>query len=90
MNFNDPQVVVWSKWTGLTGYAAGHLQYSCFDHNGASGGSHSPFKPRSESHLFGIRMGWWAADACDYVVYNPVTLNFAAAQAIYLADENPS
>jgi hypothetical protein len=90
MRPNDPQVVLWTKWDGLTSLAGSHMQYSCFDHDGHSGGSHRPFKPRSETHLFGIRLGWWPPDPADYVVYNSVTLNFAAAQTIYLADEIPN
>jgi hypothetical protein len=90
MNLQDPQVVLWTKWDGMTSLAASHFSYSCFDHGGDSGGSHKPFTPRTETHLFGIRMGWWQAGTSDFVVYNYPTLEYMAAQAIYLADENPS
>jgi hypothetical protein len=90
MNLQDPQVVLWTRWSGLTILAADHMQYSHFDHYGDSGGSHQPFTPRNETHLIGVRFGWWPAGPSDFVVYNPTTLEYMAAQVIYLADENPS
>lgn len=90
MNLQDPQVVLWTKWDGLTALAAGHMQYGCFDHDGHSGGSYQQFTPRTETHLFGIRMGWWQSGPSDFVVYNHTTMEFMAAQTIYLADETPN
>lgn len=91
INPSDPQVVLWTKWDGLTGLAAGHMQYSTFDHNGNSGGSLAAvFAPRSESYIFGVRLGWWPSVPGDYVIYNPMTLEFMATQAIYFADETPN
>lgn len=90
LNPND-QVVIWTMWSVLTALAAGHMEYSCFDHNGDSGGSlATEFRPRSESYLMGVRFGWWAPDPADHVIYNPMTVNFMAAQAIYFADETPN
>jgi hypothetical protein len=78
-------------WSGLTALAAGHMEYSCFDHDGNSGGSQpTEFRPRSESYLMGVRFGWWPADPGDHVIYNHHTVNFMAAQAIYFADETPN
>jgi hypothetical protein len=72
MNPNDPQVVIWTIWDGLTALAAGHMEYSCFDHDGHSGGSlAAQFTPRSESYLMGVRFGWWNPSPGDHVVYNP-------------------
>jgi hypothetical protein len=88
MNVNDPQVVLWSKWTGLTAWAGGHMQYSCFDHNGNSGGSLAPFTPRRENYLFAVRMGWITPDATDHVIYEHSTLQFAAHKTIDYAIPN--
>jgi hypothetical protein len=91
MDINEPQAVLWTKWTGLTALAAGHMEYSCFDHGGQSVGSlASEFTPRSESYLTGVRFGWWAPSPGDHVMYSPLTVNFMAAQAIYFADETPN
>lgn len=90
MHPNDSQVILWSKWSGLTSWAGPHMQYSSFDHGGQSGGSHAQFTPRDETHLFGIRMGWWKADPSDYVIYEPFTVQYAAAQTIYYAEQLPN
>lgn len=91
MKPNDPQVVIWTKWDGLTTLAPGHIEYSAFDHSGHSGGSlATEFCPRSESYLMGVRFGWWTPDPGDHVIYNPYTVNFMASQAIYFADETPN
>ena len=90
MNPNDPQVIIWTMWDGLTEMAPSHMEYSVMDHNGYNGGHNTVFIPRSETHLLGIKMGWWPAGPSDYVIYNPNTLEFMAAQAIYFADETPN
>jgi hypothetical protein len=91
MNPNDPQVVIWTMWDGLTSLAAGHMEYSCFDHDGHSGGSlATQFTPRSESYLMGVRFGWWNPSPGDHVVYNQHAVNFLAIQALCLADESPN
>jgi hypothetical protein len=86
----DEQIVIWSMWTGLTPSAATHMDYSSFDHFGNSGGSIGHFTPRDETYLIGVRFGWFAADPSDFVIYNYSTLEFMAAQALYLADETPN
>lgn len=86
----DQQVVLWSKWSGMTSWAGQHMAYGVFDHCGDSGGSHKQFTPRDETHLFGIRFGWWQAGPSDFVIYTPMTLEFMAVQAIYFADETPN
>jgi hypothetical protein len=90
MNPNDPQVVLWTMWDGLTSLAPAHMTYGAFDHGGQSGGSRQPFTPRTETHLFGVKMGWWEADPSEFVVYHPTTVLFMAAQAVYFADEIPN
>jgi hypothetical protein len=91
MNFLQDQAVLWTKWDGMTALAADHMDYSCFDHSGASGGSNATdFTPRSESYLFGIRMGWWRASPSDHVVYEPFTQTFAATLTIEHANELPN
>lgn len=93
----DGQVILWAKphfefQTGLTMDAINRLSYSAYEHHGQSGGSLpvSSFTPRYDDYLFGVRMGWILADPSDFVIYNCLTVHFAANQIIHAANETPN